>query len=320
MSEGSDEGHLLLERYLRNLSIELGRSKNTIESYRRDLTSYLEYLNTERSIGVSAVTENDIRSYLQALRSGPVPLAASSTARAISSIRGFHKFLLDEGASKTDPASDLKPPKQPSLLPKAISISQMATVLETTQGDDWVSLRDKALLELMYATGARVSEAAALNVDDIFDGTGSGIADVVRLFGKGGKQRLVPLGRFAREALDSYLVRVRPALAVKGKAGPALFLGERGSRLSRQSIWLIIQARFAQSNIGVHASPHTFRHSFATHMLEGGADIKVVQELLGHSSISTTQIYTLVTADTLREVYLTSHPRSHRRQVDSQSD
>ncbi|MCC6375701.1 MAG: tyrosine-type recombinase/integrase, partial [Microbacteriaceae bacterium] len=205
-------------------------------------------------------------------------------------------------------------------LPKAISISQMATVLETTQGDDWISLRDKALLELMYATGARVSEAAALNVDDIFDGTGSGIADVVRLFGKGGKQRLVPLGRFAREALDSYLVRVRPALAVKGKAGPALFLGERGSRLSRQSIWLIIQARFAQSNIGVHASPHTFRHSFATHMLEGGADIKVVQELLGHSSISTTQIYTLVTADTLREVYLTSHPRSHRRQVDSQSD
>jgi integrase/recombinase XerD len=180
----------------------------------------------------------------------------------------------------------------------------MASVLAATDGDDITSLRDKALLELLYATGARVSEAVALNVDDVIEG------DVVRLFGKGSKQRIVPVGSFARAAIEAYLVRARPALSIRGKATPALFLGIRGQRVSRQNAWLIIRAAAEKAHLGIEISPHTFRHSFATHLLAGGADVRVVQELLGHSSVATTQIYTMVTADTLRDMYTTAHPRA----------
>jgi integrase/recombinase XerD len=201
-------------------------------------------------------------------------------------------------------SAEVKPPKLGSSLPKAISIEQMAAVLAATDGDDIQSLRDKALLELLYATGARVSEAVALNVDDVIDG------EVVRLFGKGSKQRVVPVGSFARAAIDAYLVRARPALSVRGRSTPALFLGIRGQRVSRQNAWLIIRAAAEKAKLGQDISPHTFRHSFATHLLAGGADVRVVQELLGHSSVATTQIYTLVTADTLRDMYITAHPRA----------
>ncbi|MCU1534435.1 MAG: site-specific tyrosine recombinase XerD, partial [Glaciihabitans sp.] len=196
------------------------------------------------------------------------------------------------------------PPKLSQKLPKAITIEQMARVLAATEGDELADLRDHALLELLYATGARISEAVDLNVDDVFE------EDVVRLFGKGGKQRIVPLGSYARRALDAYLVRARPRLATKGASTPALFLGMRGARLSRQSAWLIIRAAAERAQLGIEISPHTFRHSFATHLLAGGADVRVVQELLGHSSVATTQIYTLVTADTLRDMYTTAHPRA----------
>jgi len=182
-------------------------------------------------------------------------------------------------------------------------------VLETASGDDPLSLRDRALLELLYATGARVSEAVDLNVDDVISAEG-GTVEVVRLFGKGGKQRIVPLGSYARAALDAYLVRARPVFSPKGRATPALFLGVRGQRVSRQNAWLIIKARAEQAKLGIEISPHTFRHSFATHLLAGGADVRVVQELLGHSSVATTQIYTMVTADTLRDMYTTAHPRA----------
>jgi integrase/recombinase XerD len=230
-------------------------------------------------------------------------------ARMLSSVRGFHRFLLEEGVVAENVAAETKPPKLASRLPKAITIEQMGRVLDAAAGDDLQSLRDRALLELLYATGARISEAVDLNVDDVLSSDGSS-GDIVRLFGKGGKQRMVPLGSFARSAIDAYLVRARPTLSAKGTATPALFLGLRGQRVSRQNAWLIIRARAEKANLGIEISPHTFRHSFATHLLAGGADVRVVQELLGHSSVATTQIYTLVTADTLRDMYTTAHPRA----------
>jgi integrase/recombinase XerD len=300
-----------LERYLRHLSIERGRSANTVAAYRRDLRSYLDALDERGVTTPDAVVEEHITAFVRARRERPdAGLSASSTARLLSSIRGFHRFLVEEGLAVVDVTAELRPPKPPRRLPKAITVDQMAALLATTEGDDDVSVRDRALLELLYATGARVSEAVGLNVDDVIDGAASGAADVVRLFGKGGKQRIVPVGSFARAALEAYLVRVRPVLSARGRATPALFLGVRGRRLSRQSAWLVIQARAEQSKLGIEVSPHTFRHSFATHLLEGGADVRVVQELLGHASVATTQIYTLVTADALRDMYTTAHPRA----------
>jgi integrase/recombinase XerD len=222
----------------------------------------------------------------------------------LSSVRGFHRFLRDEGMVPDDVSADVTPPKLAMSLPKAITIDQMSSVLAATDGDDPQLIRDKALLELLYATGARISEAVALNVDDLAAG------DVVRLFGKGGKQRVVPLGSYARAAIENYLVRVRPGFAARTRDPAALFLGIRGQRMSRQSAWLVIQAAAEKAQLGIEISPHTFRHSFATHLLQGGADVRVVQELLGHASVSTTQIYTLVTADTLRDMYSVAHPRA----------
>ena len=202
---------------------------------------------------------------------------------------------------------DLAPPKLPKRLPKAITIDQMAALLAAVEGDDEGRVRDRALLELLYATGARITEAVSLNVDDV-----SGEDGLIRLRGKGGKQRIVPVGSYARAALDAYLVRVRPLFSARGTSTPALFLGPRGARVSRQMAWLIIREAGERAQLGIELSPHTFRHSFATHLLAGGADVRVVQELLGHASVATTQIYTLVTADTLRETYITAHPRAQR--------
>jgi integrase/recombinase XerD len=300
-----------VDRYLRHVSIERGLSTNTVAAYRRDLASYLAVLADRDVVELAAITANDVAAFGADLRTREQSLTASSVARMLSSVRSFHRYLLDEGLVQTDVAADAKPPKLASRLPKAITVDQMASVLDAAGGDDTQSLRDRALLELLYATGARISEAVDLNVDDIIGDQGASV-DLVRLFGKGGKQRIVPLGSFARAALDAYLVRARPRLAVKGTATPALFLGLRGQRVSRQNAWLIIRARAEQAKLGIEISPHTFRHSFATHLLAGGADVRVVQELLGHSSVATTQIYTLVTADTLHDMYTTAHPRALR--------
>ena len=296
---------IAIDRYLRHVAIERGLSKNTLEAYRRDLAAYSRSPDGRGISEPSGIAQADVSVFSQELRTRQEgALTASSMARMLSSVRGFHRFLLEEGLTETDVAASAKPPKLGTRLPKAISVEQMAAVLAATDGDDLLQLRDKALLELLYATGARITEAVSLNVDDVIDG------DVVRLFGKGNKQRIVPVGSYARAAIDTYLVRARPTLSSRGTATPALFLGARGMRVSRQNAWLIIRAAAERANLGIEISPHTFRHSFATHLLAGGADVRVVQELLGHSSVATTQIYTLVTADTLRDMYTTAHPRA----------
>ena len=242
----------------------------------------------------------------------PAP-AASSLARLQSSVRGLHRFLAREGISADDPTGRLRPPKAPRPLPKALTIDQVERLLDAAgPGEaegDLTGLRDRALLELLYATGARVSEAVQLDVDDVSHG------DVLRVRGKGSKERIVPVGSFARTALDAYLTRARPELSRRGRATPRLFLGARGAPLSRQSAWLVIQRASERAQLTAHVSPHTLRHSFATHLLQGGADVRVVQELLGHASVATTQIYTHVSVDALRDVYATSHPAhaEHRR-------
>jgi len=294
-----------VDSYLRHVSIERGLSANTVAAYRRDLGVYAAWLAEKGIDSLRDVTGATISEFAIHLGSREEsPLTASSLARMLSTVRGFHRFLLDEGMVETDAAHEIRPPKLSSRLPKAISVDQVSALLAATDGESLQALRDKALLELLYATGARVSEAVDLNVDDVID------QEVVRLTGKGSKQRIVPLGSFARSAIDAYLVRARPILSTRGKATPALFLGMRGARLSRQNAWLIIRAAAERAHLDVEVSPHTLRHSFATHLLAGGADVRVVQELLGHSSVATTQIYTLVTADTLRDVYTSAHPRA----------
>ena len=309
----------VIDRYLRHVTVERGLSANTVAAYRRDLDRYRLFLEERGTTDPAGVRSTDVSAFSGALR-GEGALTASSTARMLSSVRSLHRFLLEEGLVGEDVAREVKPPKLASRLPKAITIEQMERLLAATEGDDPLAIRDHALLELLYATGARISEVVGLNVDDVMSlGEDSGAdggaddtlpGDMIRVTGKGDKQRLVPVGRFARTALDAYLVRVRPALSGRGKPTPALFLGRRGARMSRQNAWLIIRAAAERAGLEVEISPHTFRHSFATHLLAGGADVRVVQELLGHSSVATTQIYTLVTADTLRDMYTTSHPRA----------
>jgi integrase/recombinase XerD len=294
--------------YLRYVSIERGLAPNTIAAYTRDLAAYGAWMHYRAIADVTSITMADVSAYLQFLSSrDDKPLTASSQSRTLSSIRGFHKYLLEEAAVENDVTVGLAPPKLAQRLPKAITIDQMAALLAAVEGDDEVRVRDRALLELLYATGARITEAVSLNVDDV-----SGDDGLIRLRGKGGKQRIVPVGSYARAALDAYLVRVRPIFSTRGASTPALFLGPRGARVSRQMAWLVIQEAGERAKLQIALSPHTFRHSFATHLLAGGADVRVVQELLGHSSVSTTQIYTLVTADTLRESYITAHPRARR--------
>ena len=303
-----------IDSYLRHLTVERGMSKNTLAAYRRDLERYEQFL-TERGIdSVEAISELTVNDFGIAL-TAKWGLAATSVARVLSGVRGFHRYLMIEGVTANDNAARVKPPKPPRRLPKAITVAQIEALLqssgpEATDEDamalDPIKVRDRAILELLYATGARVSEVVSLDVDDLVDQT------MVRLFGKGSKERIVPVGSYAQRAVEAYLVRVRPVLAKLGKGTPAVFLNQRGSRLSRQSVWQIISDAAAAAKLGAEVSPHTLRHSFATHLLEGGADVRVVQELLGHSSVATTQIYTLITVDALREVYSTAHPRARR--------
>lgn len=289
-------------------------AKNTLLAYKRDLNKYLEMLDKAGITDSAEVTELVVRNFAQNLVAEK-GLVATSVARILAAVRGFHKFMLFEGISDNDVSAAVKPPKAPKRLPKAISIQDIESLLKASGPEpddvsavasDLIRVRDRAILELLYATGARVSEIVNMDLDDLID------PEIVRLFGKGSKERIVPVGKYAQAALAAYLVRVRPTLATLSLGTPALFLNQRGSRLSRQSIWQIISDAALQAKLGVEVSPHTFRHSFATHLLEGGADVRVVQELLGHASVTTTQIYTLVTVDALREIYASSHPRAQR--------
>jgi integrase/recombinase XerD len=296
------------DSYLRYVQIERGLSHNTVSAYTRDIDAYIAWLADKKISEPDQVTLPLISEYLQNLSTRPEkPLTASSQSRVLSSIKGFHRFMVDESTLTLDVTADIFPPKIPKRLPKAITVEQMSALLAAVEGDDEVRIRDRALLELLYATGARISEAINLNVDDV-----TAMDGMIRVRGKGGKQRMVPVGSFAQAALETYLVRVRPVFSARGKATPALFLGPRGARVSRQMAWLIIREAGERAQLGIELSPHTFRHSFATHLLSGGADVRVVQELLGHSSVATTQIYTLVTADTLRESYALAHPRAQK--------
>jgi len=293
-----------IDRFLRHIAVERGLAGNTVAAYRRDLERYATWLSARGITGLEQVGPADVSGYLAEL-SGSTALAASSVARMLSAVRALHRFAHEEDGLPADPAATLRPPKLARRLPKAITVEQMERLLAAPGTDGPQGLRDTALLELLYATGARISELVALDVDDLAEG-----AELVRVRGKGAKQRLVPVGSAARRAVSDYLVRGRPALAAAGRGSAALLLGARGARLSRQHAWLIIQAAAERAGLGAHVSPHTFRHSFATHLLAGGADVRAVQELLGHASVATTQIYTLVTVDTLRDVYVSAHPRA----------
>jgi integrase/recombinase XerD len=317
----------VISRYLDHLTVERGLAAHTLQAYRRDLRRYAAALTARGITDLSAVTTADVAEYLAELREGDEqhpPLALSSAGRAVVAIRGLHAFAVSEGLAGTDPAGAVRPPAPPRRLPRAISVPDVARLLQVT-GDGPAPLRDRALLELLYGTGARISEAVGLDVDDL-DLSGADPAPAsawlapgpgprpatARLSGKGGKDRVVPVGSYARQALEAYLVRGRPALAAAARSRQptaALFLNARGGRLTRQGAWGALRAAAARAGLG-QVSPHTLRHSFATHLLDGGADVRVVQELLGHASVATTQIYTLVTVDKLREVYAAAHPRA----------
>ncbi|KAD3633374.1 site-specific tyrosine recombinase XerD [Arthrobacter yangruifuii] len=300
--------------YLQHMSVERGLAFNTLEAYRRDLLRYARFLGSRGVEDISRITRHDVTAFAQSISEGSdgaSALSVRSAARTIVAVRGLHRFWALEGMTTADPASDVHPPMPGKRLPKAISVNEVTRILEAVSLDTPSGLRDRALLEFLYSTGARISEAVGLDVDDLsLERIPANGPDVVRLFGKGSKERLVPLGSYAARALDEYLVRGRPAAAAKGKGTPALFLNARGGRLSRQSAWTILKNAAEKADIGRDVSPHTLRHSFATHLLEGGADVRVVQELLGHASVTTTQVYTLVTAETLREVYAAAHPRA----------
>ena len=314
--------------------MERGLAAHTLEAYRRDLQRYAATLARAGRTEIGAVSTQDVADYLAGLREGDPdhpPLAASSAGRAVVAVRGLHAFAVTEGLAADDPARLVRPPVPPRRLPRAISIPEVDRLLEAAGGGRGGvaagaaaevlaratpgGLRDRALLELLYGTGARISEAVGLDVDDLdlsAEARSASVPAVVRLLGKGGKQRIVPVGSYARAAVEAYLIRARPVLARAartGPASPALFLNARGGRLTRQGAWGALRAASARAGLA-EVSPHTLRHSFATHLLDGGADVRVVQELLGHASVTTTQVYTLVTVDRLREVYAAAHPRA----------
>ncbi len=307
--------------------MERGLAAHTLQAYRRDLLRYQDLLASRGRAMIGEVTTEDVAAFVAGLREGDddhLPLAASSAGRAVVAVRGLHAFALAEGLAGADPASAVHPPAAPRKLPRAIGVPEVERLIAAAAAGDGADrlrpLRDRALLELLYGTGARISEAVGLDVDDLGftampPGRPPGRQEppaTVRLAGKGGRDRLVPVGRYAREALEAYLVRGRPALAAASRrvsVSPAVFLNARGGRLTRQGAWAVLKAAAGRAGLG-WVSPHTLRHSYATHLLDGGADVRVVQELLGHASVTTTQIYTMVTVDKLREVYSAAHPRA----------
>lgn len=300
--------------YLDHLTVERGLAVNTLRAYRRDLERYLAALARAGVGQLAEVSSGQVGDYLAELREGGgerPPLAAASAARAVSAVRGLHRFALREGWVGADAAAAVPPPTPPRRLPRALPVAQVEQLLAVAGVDGGpAGLRDRALLEFLYGSGARISEVVGADVDDL-----DLAEEVVTLRGKGGRARLVPLGGHAAAAVGAWLRDARPSLAATGRGGPALFLNARGGRLTRQGAWQILRRSAVRAGLPVTGdaavSPHSLRHSYATHLLDGGADVRVVQELLGHSSVTTTQVYTLVTVERLREVYATSHPRAH---------
>jgi integrase/recombinase XerD len=299
-----------IERFLDHLSVERGLSANTLSAYRRDLARYASYLASRQVRDARAVDDAAVAGFIARLSSSTHhegrPYRATSVIRALSSVRSFHRFLIREGRADRDPSAAVVRPKLPRSLPHPLSVEDVQRLLASPADETPAGLRDRAVLEMLYGAGLRVSELVGLDVDDLEMDEGS-----VRVLGKGSKERDVPLGRYARAALAAYLTRGRPSLAT-ARSRSALFLNQRGGRLSRQGCAKILAAHVRSAGIGKRVTPHTLRHSFATHLLEGGADVRVVQELLGHASVATTQIYTLVTKEHLREVYFSTHPRARR--------
>lgn len=306
----------VLDQYLAHLRVERGLSAHTVASYRRDLTRYLDHL-AAHEVELADASPADLSTWMQDLREGTDgrrPLAASSAARALAAVRGLHAFLDEEtSGAAPDPTASVPAPARPHRLPHPITVAEVERLLEaagrprTGRLPTARALRDRALLEVLYGLGARISEAVGLDVDDLDAERGQAL-----LRGKGDRQRVVPLGSYARAALDAYLTRGRPELARGGRGTPAVFLGARGGRLTRQAAWTVVQEAAEAAELAEHISPHTLRHSYATHLLHGGADVRSVQELLGHASVTTTQLYTQVTVDSLREAHAAAHPRAIR--------
>lgn len=291
-----------VRQYLAHLTVERALSQNTVAAYRRDIGHYVRHLKGRGVAEFASVGPEDAASFTDYLQKQG--FAQSSIARMITAVRRLHEFLESEGRAASDPTRDLRPPKVGQRLPKAITIDEMNQLIQAAKGPGAGGLRDSALVELLYGTGARISEAVSLSADDVDLDSAQ-----IRLFGKGRKERVLPLGQYAIDAIEAYLVRGRPALAAKGKGSAALFLNTRGNPLTRTAAWNVINSIAERAGLeGI--SPHTFRHSFATHLLQGGADVRIVQEMLGHASVTTTQIYTKVSIDSLRETYASAHPRA----------
>jgi integrase/recombinase XerD len=290
-----------LKLYLNHLSVERNLAKNSLESYGRDLRSYVEYF--QQNSNSKSIQENDIQEFLNTRRSDH---SEASITRFIASIRGFHKFLLQEEILDDNPAQYLSVGSKSLRLPKTISSDQMNRIIDSINGQDPNTTRDKLIFEFLYGTGARISELVNTDLDDIdID------SDIIKIrFGKGSKQRIVPLGKSLKNAINDYLTRNRNSLVNAKKPNNALILNSKGGRLTRQSIWEVVNRISLQNKVD-DLTPHSLRHAFATHLLEGGADVRVVQELLGHSSVNTTQIYTHITVERLREVFSETHPRAH---------
>jgi len=294
-------------QYLDHVRAERGLAANTVAAYRRDLARYTGFLADRGVTDLDDVTPVDVTEFVRYLSATQ---ARSSVARQVVSVRTLHRFAAAEGLAPGNPAVDVSPPKLTQRLPKALTVDEVTRMLDAPDRDDVVGLRDAALLELLYGTGARVSEVCGLDVDEVSAALADRDAGLL-LRGKGGKERMVPLGSYAATAVEAYLVRARPALAAAAaRHDPALLLNQRGRRLSRQSAWAVLQQAARAAGLTVEVSPHSLRHSFATHLLDGGADLRAVQELLGHASVATTQIYTLVTIEHLREVHAAAHPRA----------
>lgn len=299
----------LIGRYLDHLQVERGLANNTILAYRRDLNVYARFLAERRIFDPREVTSEDIDVFVGWLRSQTSrtgrPYAATSVSRIVVAVRGFHRSLAREGLVEGDISADLAAPNSHRALPKALSVEEIETLLKAPTGEDPIVLRDRAMLELLYGAGLRISELTGSDVDDL-----DRPQRLIRVRGKGDKDRVVPYGALADAALDRWLVAGRPAVSPKG---PALFLNARGGRITRQGAWKRLREHAAKVGLEGRVSPHTLRHSFATHLLDGGADVRAVQELLGHASVTTTQIYTLISRKALQEVYARTHPRARRR-------
>jgi integrase/recombinase XerD len=299
-----------IQRYLDHLTVERGLSPHTVAAYRRDLSRYAAFVRGRGLDRARRVDPATVSSYVARLSASTHDdgraYRATSVVRALSAVRAFHRFCVREGEAAEDPTAGVVRPRLPRRLPRPLSVHQVGVLLDSPPHDTAAGLRDRAFLELLYGAGLRVSELVGLDVDGVDIESGS-----VRVLGKGGKEREVPMGRHASRAIAAYLSRARPDLA-NGRSGAALFLNQRGGRLTRQGVTMLLASAVRRAGIRARVSPHTLRHSFATHLLEGGADVRVVQELLGHASVATTQVYTLVTKEHLLEVYATSHPRARR--------